>query len=348
MNHSRWRGDIIRRETDSLGGETDTVKWEADALRRCVVGGGSGAIGGMFTELLSRSGIAVCVVDGKPPAQLGGVRFAVGDIASPSANVITELAKADLILLAVPEPVALAALPSLTRAAAPGALLAHTLSVQSRMAAALAEKAAGFQAVGLNPMFAPSLGIAGRPVAAAVVQDGPKVAELLLLVSAWGGQVVRVDADKHDRFAAASQALTHAAVLAFGFALAELDADIAELSAIAPPPSVTMLALLARVVSGTPEVYWDVQAANPYARRARAALCAGAQKTAELAASSTAEFEESLDQLKQLLKDQRRIYLRRCAEIFSDPLRPAAGNVGNSASRSSGRPHCSGWRHESD
>ena len=55
-------------------------------------------------------------------------------------------------------------------------------------------------------------------------------------------------------------------------ALAELDIDIADLDRIAPPPHAALLSLLARITSGAPEVYWDVQAANPYAPAARHAL----------------------------------------------------------------------------
>jgi prephenate dehydrogenase len=291
--------------------------WQVETLKQCVVVGGSGAVGGMFARLLALSGAEVTVVDtGPPPSSLTG-RFVIGDITAPDRDVIAELRAADLILLAVPEPVALAALPAVVRAAEPDALLAHTLSVQSRMARALSEQAPDYQAVGLNPMFAPSLGITGRPVAAAVVNDGPRVTELLGLVSAWGGRVMRTAPERHDRLAAVTQALTHAAVLAFGLAMAELDTDIEEVSSMAPPPHQTMLALLARVASGAPEVYWDVQVANPYARDAREALRAGILRVAELAASSDeAAFAASLGEVGDLLGSERGQYRDLCAEVF--------------------------------
>ena len=111
-------------------------------------------------------------------------------------------------------------------------------------------------------MFAPALGFAGRPVAARRASRGPGAGSA---GAGWtlGGAGGELTADEHDRIAAATQALTHAAVLAFGLALDDLDVDVAELAAVAPPPHATLLALLARIAAGHPEVYWDVQAGQP-------------------------------------------------------------------------------------
>jgi prephenate dehydrogenase len=307
-----------------------------DMLKRCVVVGGSGAVGGMFAELLRQSGAAVCVIDSRPLPRSDAGRFLAGDIVVPSAQLVAELRAADLILLAVPERIAIAALPAVVHAATEGTLLAHTLSVHSRVAGALSARAAGLEAVGLNPMFAPALGIAGRPVVAAVVRDGPKVAELLRLVSAWGGRVIRVDVDRHDRLTAVTQALSHAAVLAFGLALVQLKVDVTELSSVAPPPCMAMLALLARMASGTPEVYWEVQAANPYAQDAREALRAGVLRVAEATASTDeSELAGSMGQVGNLLGAQRGLYVDLCAEVFGR-LSPSRTESGHRAAERSG------------
>ena len=84
-------------------------------------------------------------------------------------------------------------------------------------------------------------------------------------------RVVEVGAAEHDRATAVSQALTHAVVLAFGGALDRLAPPPAA-AAAAPPPHVLLRALLARIVSGVPAVYHDIQVANPYAADARRAL----------------------------------------------------------------------------
>ena len=155
-------------------------------------------------------------------------------------------------------------------------------------------------------MFAPSLGVAGHPVASVVVRDGRRGRALRDLIEQWGARVVTVTADQHDRVAAAAQALTHAAVIAFGAALAELDVDIADLDRMGPPPHTALLALLARIVSGAPEVYWDVQAANRYASTARRALADSARRLADVVESGAARgssdaFTDVLDRLRDLL-----------------------------------------------
>jgi len=100
-------------------------------------------------------------------------------------------------------------------------------------------------------------------------------------VSRRGGRVVEVSADEHDRIAAVTQALTHAAVLAFGLALDELGVAVDDLGSVATPPHLTFAGPLDRITSGTAETYCIVQAGNPHARRARTALAAGLATLAE-------------------------------------------------------------------
>ncbi|WP_182908967.1 prephenate dehydrogenase/arogenate dehydrogenase family protein [Microbispora sp. H13382] len=332
------------------------TRGETDLLRRCVVVGGAGAVGGLFAGHLLRSGAEVVVVDpapgaGQPSADqpsadqhsAGEPRFLRGDITDIGPDLAVEIGRADLVLLAVPEPVALAAVKQVAAAMRPGALLADTLSVKGPIAEAIRAHAGDVEAAGLNPMFAPSLGFAGRPVAAVVVHDGPRTRALLRLVESWGGRAVRLGAHEHDRLAAATQALTHAAVLSFGFALARLGVGIAELAAVAPPPHATMLALLARIASGTPEVYWDVQSANPQAAAARAALAEGVRTLAGLLdgpADGEAEFAAALGGLRELLGPDLGFYRDTCAGMFG-ALRPpehALGPYEPKPSTSTSRP----------
>ena len=273
---------------------------------RCVVAGGDGAVGTLFVELLTASGAEVHVADSASGA----------DITAPDALLAAELALADVGVLAGPEPVALRALGPVAAVLSPGALVVDTLSVKSRYAAAATTVRSDVELLGLNPMFAPSLGFPGRPVAAVELGGGPRTEELLDLLTGAGARVVRVTADRHDRLAAASQALTHAAVLSFGAALAELDVTADELAALAPPPHATLLALLARIAGGTPEVYWDVQSANPFAETARDALRAGTATLAAAVGAGEAEFTDLLSALRSVLGDRLPGYGALCARMF--------------------------------
>ena len=289
-------------------------------IAHCVVAGGNGQVGRMFSSKLANSGIEVTLVDIDFPvvgSDLAHESFEQGDITTPRGQVALAVAGADLVLLAVPEHVALAAVPPLAAIMQRGALLVDTLSVKSRIAALVRNEAYDLEAVSLNPMFAPSLGMAGRPIAVVTLADGPRARVLRKLLTSWGARVISIEAAEHDRVSAALQVATHSAVLAFGVALQNLDIDITDLYTLAPPPHLTLLAILARVVSGTPEVYWDIQAGNPEAPAARAALQRGIEYIATLADNGNKEgFATLLADMQTLLGDKRAVLVDVCAQIF--------------------------------
>jgi prephenate dehydrogenase len=272
---------------------------------RGIVAGGAGAVGRLMVELLRDAGAEVLTVD----------RAENRDILAIDEALAAELRRADVVVLALPERVALAAVPRLAHLLAPGCLLVDTLSVKSGIVAALEEHAGHLEALSLNPMFAPALGFEGRAVAAVVVHDGPRARALLDAIAGRGGCVAEVGADEHDRICAATQALTHAAVLAFGLALAELDVPA---HALATPPHLTLLALLARIAGGEPETYREVQASNPHAARARAALV-------RAVAALDADFAAGLERAGAALGPAGTAYARLCGELFAaEPLKGIA------------------------
>jgi prephenate dehydrogenase len=283
---------------------------------RGIVAGGAGAVGGLMVDLLRGAGAEVLVVDvAEPPA---GIPYVTGDLRALDVRVIAELRRADIVVLAVPERVALAAVPAVAPQLPPGALLADTLSVKTGIVAALADHAANLEALSLNPMFAPALGFDARPVAAVVVRDGPRARALLSAVADRGGLVAELGADEHDRIVAVTQALTHATVLAFGLAMDELGVGADDTRALATPPHLTLLALLARIASGQPETYWDVQAANPHARRARAALAGGLATLSGAAVEGCgADFAAVLERAHRRLGADCGAYTRMCEELFA-------------------------------
>jgi prephenate dehydrogenase len=189
-------------------------------------------------------------------------------------------------------------------------------------------------------MFSPALGFDGRAVAAVVVRDGPRARALLDAVGRRGGRVVEVGADEHDQVAAVTQALTHAAVLAFGLALEDLGVDVEDLSEVATPPHLTLLALLARIASGGPETYWNVQAGNPHARVARTALAAGLATLADAVDHGTGrDFVAILERAHQSLGADRDAYTRICEELFVIARPPAAESAGDPALKSATERH---------
>ncbi|PBC58964.1 prephenate dehydrogenase/arogenate dehydrogenase family protein [Rhodococcus sp. ACPA1] len=290
----------------------------AASTRTVALIGGSGDVGRMLAARLRADGnmvrtIDIRFTDRSDPDQVKG------DVTDPSPELRAVVNAADAVILAIPESVALKAIPFVVAELPEHALLVDTLSVKSRFDAALRDSALRSGAVGINPMFAPSLGPEGRPVAAVTYRNSGEVEWFLSVLSGWGSSVVRLDAEHHDRLTAATQALTHAGVLAFGLALADLGVDGAELTAVATPPHLVSLALLARVGGGVPEVYRDIQAGNPFAAEARRALAAALTTLTEtVERGSEDDFASLMSRSTSALGDRSEPLARLCADLFTD------------------------------
>lgn len=259
-------------------------------LDNVVVLGGLGEVGSLLSRSLGESGIPVLRVDRRAGPDGGGTsRFLQADAAQPGAALRSAIAGAGCVIVCLPEDVALAALGPIVDAMGAGALWVDTLSVKTVVCRALAalrppvHGAAGLEILSINPMFAPALGWRGNGVAAVEVAAGERSAAMLDLLGAWGAHVERLSAAEHDALTAAVQVATHAAVLAFGAALLELDYDLAPALRLATPPHRLLLALLNRIVHANPAVYAEIQRHHPHApavwqamSRAVEAIAAGA------------------------------------------------------------------------
>jgi prephenate dehydrogenase len=286
---------------------------------RSIVLGGQGAVGQLFAKLLCAEG-EVTVVDLHRGTPRPGTSSIVADACRPSPALIGELGKADVVVIALPEQAGAAAVEAVARHMPRGALLTETLSVKSAVAQALAIAAQRYdlEALSVNPMFAPDLGFQGQPVVVATVRDGERCRRLEILIDGLGGRLVSLSVQEHDRLMASLQVATHASILAFGWALQILDADIGVVVAAAPPPHRTLLALLARIVTGTREVYRDVQVAHPYAGEARQALLDGLMHLDDVAMTKPADgFDDMLEKIACWLGPYRDRLTCDCANIFA-------------------------------
>src|ERR1700683_1664882 len=188
------------------------------------------------------------------------------DITAPGAIERELLAQADTVILAVHESIALAALRSVTGLIAPEALLVETLSVKSRFAKTILRADPPFEVVGINPMFGPSLGMADRAVAVVPVVAGERTTWFTSLIASRGAQITEFSAEGHDRTVAALQVLPHILILTFARAFASCELDFRSTLRLAPPPASAILLLAARMASGNPHMYSEIQAANHFAQ----------------------------------------------------------------------------------
>ena len=247
----------------------------AAELSPAVTIGAQGAVGQLIMHKLYDNGIVVTGIDKEEAKQTDlpcpQIR---ADVLTAHREAIEAIRRAKLVLVCLPESAALAALPIITRSMTAGALWVDTLSVKSRICVELATSMKHLQALSLNLMFGPGIDFDGQNVIVVEVQPGEKSARFLELLRQWHSTVVSLSAADHDMLASAVQAATHAAVLAFGVTLNELQIDMSRAWKSSTPPFRVLTALLSRIVLSNPEVYWDIQTGNPFAEHARNRLIA--------------------------------------------------------------------------
>jgi prephenate dehydrogenase len=282
-----------------------------------VVVGGGGAVGSLLVRALAAGGASVAIMDRRTSGCTPRGAAFEDDVRRPSTRSLERLGSSDLVVLAVPEEVAIAAVGAVLPCMRPGSLLVDTLSVKSRFA--MASKAVPTEAerLGVNPMFAPGLGFAGRSVVAVPYAAGPLTAAFIDFIARQGSEVVRMGAEEHDRACAALQVATHAAVLTFGMALQATGYDLASAERIMPPPHRTLLALLGRILAADPEVYRDIQAANPHAAEMRARLREAHDRLEAIVGAGRAEpFDQLAGELRSLFSGAAVDYAKLCARLF--------------------------------
>lgn len=288
-------------------------------FRNAVVLGGNGAMGALLCDKLAglvERVTAVDLGDGPRPdaAATGYLRADVLALDAPARRL---LAAADVVILALPESVAIESVRAVRSAMGDDALLMDTLSVKSQIVELLAGFAAPLETLSINPMFGPSAGFAGQNVIAVKVAAGPRAEQFLEILRSWGCRVAFRTAEEHDRAMAALQAATHAAILSFGMALERLDYDVSALADMSSPPHRVMLALLARILGGEPEVYWDIQAHNRFAQGARDTLRQSTQELSDMVAGGReTEFRARIATLRHLLGPDLAFLARKCSALF--------------------------------
>lgn len=245
---------------------------------RYAVLGAAGSIGGMVARLLRADGKHVDCIDVRAGSDADGAHWIKADILAPGPLAVGALRRADTVVCAISLELLVDVLPRLLALVGPRCTLIETLSIKAPFADLLERTGYaldGREVAGVNPMFSGDLDPVGRPVATVVYgreTGGPHAGAFFDVLRRAGLVIVPTDPRAHDRSMAALQTLVHGAVLAFGDVLSDAALDIDALLALASPPFRVMFALLARMTRNHPDVYWEIQTQNPYARDARHAL----------------------------------------------------------------------------
>jgi prephenate dehydrogenase len=257
-----------------------------------VVLGAAGGFGRAFAQLLVADGVPTLGIDLAEGHGDEGFSVLRADATGEDERVLAAVAGCRWLVVCLPDGVALVATGRMQPALPAGALIVDTLSVKSPVASFATQSRVDLEWLSLNPLFAPDLPFRSRHVAAVMLRPGPESRRFVALVQRAGATVTELSADEHDREAAVTQVLVHAAVLAVGRCLASLS-PASEWRLVTPPFRLLTL-LVGRVVGGDWEVYRHIQADNPHAAAARAAL-SGALSELDQATRSPELFADFVD-----------------------------------------------------
>lgn len=243
-----------------------------------------GANGGMGRDLrrnLCAVGIAATGLD-----KDGGPDVMQEDVLKLSPKAIKLICRANLIVLAVPDQLAVPAAQLILPHVGPDMTFMDCTSVKSGYQREVANISSCAK-MSINPLFGLGLDWPNRKMAVTRITDGPALDGWLNVFRRMGLTLVFLDADTHDRLSAEAQSATHAAIIAFFLSVSEESAQFAT------PPSQLMRLLSARMLCAEAHVYWSIQATNPFAKGTRHRLRDALDRLDKLVESDNiAEFQE--------------------------------------------------------
>lgn len=288
-------------------------------IQNFVIVGGNGGFGVLLSNLLSKAGYNVSGIDlHVAPASAGRFSdYASSDILKMSEKTAALIRETDCVILSLPEDVALACFHKVAEVMTPGSLILDILSVKSAIVGLMKEVEKPIELLSLHPMFAPQVGFREQNVVAVEVRPGPLSAEVLVFIENCGSNVTLMTAEQHDTSTAALQVATHAALISFGLMLNELGYSTDEALRISTPVHRVILALMARVLAGKPEIYWRIQLKHPLSSMTRRLLMQSLERLdGTVQSHDFAGFENVVGDARTPIASEMKRLTSYCAEIF--------------------------------
>lgn len=210
-------------------------------IRKIVIVGGRGKLGGLFARYFRLSGYQV---------------EALGQEDWHNAGAI--LANAGLVIVCVPIKHTLTVLEQLQPYLTEQMILADFTSVKSQPLAKMLEVHQG-AVVGLHPMFGPDItSFAKQVVACCHGRFSERYQWLLEQMQIWGAKIETITAAEHDQAMTYIQALRHFSTFAYGLHLSEQPVKLSQLLALSSPIYRLELAMIGRLFAQDGELYADI------------------------------------------------------------------------------------------
>ncbi len=235
--------DVLRRVMrESYTSENDFgFKTVNPEIKKIVVVGGNGKLGGLFVRFLRLSGYVVDIL-GRQDWQ--------------SADQI--LANSDVVIVCVPIANTLETIERLQPYLTENMLLTDLTSVKRQPLHKMLEVHHG-AVVGLHPMFGPDIASMAKQVVVRCDGRYPERYQWLLdQIAIWGAKIYQVDAAEHDHSMTYIQALRHFSTFANGLHLSKQPVKLANLLALSSPIYRLELAMIGRLFAQDGGLYADI------------------------------------------------------------------------------------------
>ncbi|MFZ7134876.1 bifunctional chorismate mutase/prephenate dehydrogenase [Avibacterium avium] len=210
-------------------------------IKKIVIVGGKGKLGGLFARYLQLSGYQV--------ESLGRNDW---------DNAAQILSGADVVIVSVPIVNTVETIERLAPYLTENMLLTDLTSVKKAPLAKMLEVHKG-AVVGLHPMFGPDIASMAKQVVVRCNGRYPERYQWLLdQISIWGAKIYQVDATEHDQSMTYIQALRHFATFANGLHLSKQPVELAKLLALSSPIYRLELAMIGRLFAQDGALYADI------------------------------------------------------------------------------------------
>ncbi|CDF99382.1 bifunctional chorismate mutase/prephenate dehydrogenase [Avibacterium paragallinarum] len=210
-------------------------------IKKIVIVGGNGKLGGLFGRYLQLSGYQVENL-GRNDWERAEQILAGANVVIVSVPIVNTVETIERLAPYLNEEMLLTDLTSVKKAPLAKMLAVHKGAV-----------------VGLHPMFGPDIASMAKQVVVRCDGRFPERYQWLLdQISIWGAKIYQVDAGEHDQSMTYIQALRHFATFANGLHLSKQLVDLAKLLALSSPIYRLELAMIGRLFAQDGALYADI------------------------------------------------------------------------------------------
>ncbi len=233
-------------------------------------------------------------------AALQGRGHAVDPLDRGEALEAGRIQAADVVLVSVPMAQAEAVVREVAPHVRADALLCDINSLKEGVCRVYAEGLGPSEAVGLHPMFGPTVQTLRRQkVVVCPVKVGPRWSWWEGELRALGVELVEATPTRHDQLMAVVQVLVHFRTLVMGEALRRLGVPIRESLDYTSPIYRLELAVVGRLFDQDPALYAEIEMQNPHGAAARRCFAEAAARLGEvIEREDRVEFECTFNEIR--------------------------------------------------